>query len=82
MIMVRQPISLPVRVGLGIASVLVLVTLYGLMAHQRQRAKRANAAEKLTNVQQQLSDMRSRRPSRVRTPRNFTRNLGRRRFWS
>lgn len=58
--MVRQPIPRSARVALGIASVLFLVGLYWLMAHQRQEMRRRSAAEKLAHVQEQLTEITSR----------------------
>jgi NitT/TauT family transport system permease protein len=55
--MVRQPIPLWLRVGLGILSVLLLIGSYWLLAHQRQQARRNEAYGKLVHVRQQLADL-------------------------
>ena len=55
--MVRQPISRSAYIALGIASVLSLVALYWMLAHQRQETRRRSAGEKLARVQEQLMEV-------------------------
>ena len=54
--MIRQPISRPWRIGLGISSVLLLMLLYTLLSHSRQRTVRSEQREVAGKKLAQLSE--------------------------
>ncbi len=59
--MIRKPISRPMRIGLGCVAIVVLVAAYSLLSYSRATAKRGEAAEKLENVRGELSRLESQR---------------------
>ncbi len=54
MLMVRQPISLWLRIVLGVTSILLLIAMYWFLSVYKQQSKRAEAYEKLVRVREQL----------------------------
>ncbi len=50
--MIRQPISRPWRIGLGVASVLVLIALYTLLSQHRHRLRQL---DRLADIEAQLA---------------------------
>ncbi len=57
--MIRKPISRPMRLGLGLVSIIALVSAYTLLSHNRALAKQSEASIKLANVREELAELRA-----------------------
>ncbi|MCA9211431.1 MAG: hypothetical protein KDB27_00065, partial [Planctomycetales bacterium] len=59
MFMIRKPIPRSVSIGLGIASILALISCYGWLANGRASIKRQEARQQLEKTNADLGSLRS-----------------------